>query len=180
MWIVYLPTLLFRATQHILLLLTHIACACGGGGRTNILFLSLWTMQRSSSCTKLIYTLEQRFEKIKRVRQCKMTSADKGIFSLSWEMSLSSGSILLCGRRWNRMKWMTAHASWPQHSLPNHISNWKTYEHQVKILREKRRQLVQSGTGQYTRNLAVYHIPIRRYQQKLIQWWTSCFKSAPL
>ena len=76
MWIVYLPTLLFRATQHILLLLTHIACACGGGGRTNILFLSLWTMQRSSSCTKLIYTLEQRFEKIKRVRQCEMTSAD--------------------------------------------------------------------------------------------------------
>ena len=39
----------------------------------------------------------------------------------------------------------------------------------MKILGQKRRQLVQSGTGQYTRNLAVYQIPIRRYQQKLIQ-----------
>ena len=36
-------------------------------------------------------------------------------------------------------------------------------------LTSARRQLVQSGTGQYTRNLAVYQIPIRRYQQKLIQ-----------
>ena len=38
----------------------------------------------------------------------------------------------------------------------------------MKILRQNDRQLVQSGTGQYTRILAIYQIPIGKYQQKII------------
>ena len=38
----------------------------------------------------------------------------------------------------------------------------------MKILRQNDRQLVQSGTGQYTRNLAIYQIPFGKYQQEII------------